>query len=156
MDPVTAMVTALALGASAALKETATSAVKDAYAGLKRLVIERYARSSVEALEEKPESKARREAVREDLEAKGAAADAEVVASMKELLRALTRHDPEAGSVIGVDVRDVEAESLRIEAVRSAGDGVRVEGARVARAIHIGGVEAGSTGRIKKKTDAPA
>ncbi len=38
MDPVTLILTALATGAAASLQETATQAVKDAYAGLKALV----------------------------------------------------------------------------------------------------------------------
>ena len=38
MDPVTLIVTALAAGAAAGLKDSASSAVRDAYAGLKALV----------------------------------------------------------------------------------------------------------------------
>jgi hypothetical protein len=38
MDPITLIVTALAAGAALGLKDTASSAVKDAYAGLKALV----------------------------------------------------------------------------------------------------------------------
>ena len=38
MDPVTMIVAALAAGASAALKDTAGEAIKDAYAGLKALI----------------------------------------------------------------------------------------------------------------------
>ena len=38
MDPITIIVTALALGAAAGLKPTAEQAVKVAYAGLKKLI----------------------------------------------------------------------------------------------------------------------
>jgi hypothetical protein len=38
MDPISAVVTALALGAAAALREISSEAVKDAYAGLKVLI----------------------------------------------------------------------------------------------------------------------
>jgi len=38
MDPVTLIVTALVAGAAAGLKDTASSAIKDAYNGLKKLV----------------------------------------------------------------------------------------------------------------------
>src|SRR4051794_7893186 len=41
MDPVTLIVAALAAGAGAGVKETATHVVKDAYAGLKALVLRR-------------------------------------------------------------------------------------------------------------------
>jgi hypothetical protein len=43
MDPITLIVTALAAGAALGLKDTASSAVKDAYAGLKVLVRKRLA-----------------------------------------------------------------------------------------------------------------
>ena len=42
MDPVTLVVTALAAGASAGMTETASAAVKDAYAGLKTALAERF------------------------------------------------------------------------------------------------------------------
>ena len=41
MDPITLIVTALAAGAALGVKDTASSAVKDAYAGLKALVRKR-------------------------------------------------------------------------------------------------------------------
>jgi hypothetical protein len=43
MDPVTMILTALAAGAAAAAKDTASQAVKDAYQGLKTLVQKRFA-----------------------------------------------------------------------------------------------------------------
>jgi hypothetical protein len=43
MDPITLIVTALAAGAALGLKDTASSAVRDAYAGLKALVTKRLA-----------------------------------------------------------------------------------------------------------------
>ena len=43
MDPVTLIVTALAAGAALGVKDTASTAVKDAYAGLKALVMRRLA-----------------------------------------------------------------------------------------------------------------
>jgi hypothetical protein len=42
MDPVTLIVTALAAGAVLGLKDAASAAVKDAYAGLKALVKKRF------------------------------------------------------------------------------------------------------------------
>ena len=41
VDPITSVVTAVALGASAGLTDTATQAVKDAYSGLKTLLARR-------------------------------------------------------------------------------------------------------------------
>ena len=60
MDPVTVIVTALSLGAQTALKATVETAVKDAYAGLKSLVLRKLgkqpdAAAAVEAVEKHPE-----------------------------------------------------------------------------------------------------
>ena len=41
MDPITLIVTALAAGAALGITDTASSAIKDAYAGLKALVKKR-------------------------------------------------------------------------------------------------------------------
>ena len=43
MDPVSIIVTALAAGAAAAAKDTASQAIKDSYAGLKSLIQKRFA-----------------------------------------------------------------------------------------------------------------
>lgn len=67
MDPITMIVSAIALGAAAGLKPTAEQAVKDAYAGLKALIQLKYANVSLAPLEEAPESEARRAVVEEDL-----------------------------------------------------------------------------------------
>jgi|1186.fasta_scaffold354253_1 hypothetical protein len=60
MDPVTVIVSALAVGAAAGVKETAAAGVKDAYAALKRLLGERYGGVDVAAVERRPESEAKR------------------------------------------------------------------------------------------------
>ena len=69
MDPITVIVAALAAGAAAGLKPTAEQAIKDAYAGLKALILARYNRAApaLDQLEQAPESKARRAVVEEDL-----------------------------------------------------------------------------------------
>ena len=59
------VVTAVALGASAGLKDTATQAVKDAYAGLKPLLARR--RVDVSGVERKPDSDTQRAALTETL-----------------------------------------------------------------------------------------
>ena len=59
MDPVSVtIVSALAAGATAALKDVATSAIKDAYAALRRLIAERHPKviPFVEAVEADPSS----------------------------------------------------------------------------------------------------
>ena len=55
MDPITAITTAIATGAAAAISPTAKQAVQDLYAGVKKLIQDKYhrANSSLEALEKK-------------------------------------------------------------------------------------------------------
>ena len=65
MDPINLVVTAVALGASAGLKDTAAAAVKDAYAGLKAPLSGRAVDMS--GVERKPDSAAQQGALRETL-----------------------------------------------------------------------------------------
>jgi hypothetical protein len=62
MDPVSLILAALVAGAAAGGKDVATSAVKDGYAGLKRLLIGRFRKAS-------PEVAAKQETVLADHEA---------------------------------------------------------------------------------------
>lgn len=71
MDPITVtIVTALAAGAAAAAKDVATDAIKDAYAGLKRLVTDRYRKTSeaVDLVTADPASMARQAVLAEEIE----------------------------------------------------------------------------------------
>jgi hypothetical protein len=100
MDPVTLIVSALAAGAAAALKETAGTAVRDAYAGLKGLLQRKLASSpaGVVALEQhEAEPDAWGGALKKELEKANVAQDEEVVAAARLLLEAA---DP-AGSARG-------------------------------------------------------
>lgn len=87
MDPVTLVVAALVAGVSAGLGDAASSAIKDAYAGLRSLLTTRFTREQDKVIEEhaadpdtyeKPASKVLRES--------GAAADAEVAAAAQRVL----------------------------------------------------------------------
>jgi hypothetical protein len=102
MEPVTTtIVTALASGAVAAAKNIATDAVRDAYAALKRLIIDRYHKAGpfVEAVESNPTSEAEQKVLSNQL------ASAEIDSQLKEsalaLLNALEelRQDPHAQAV---------------------------------------------------------
>ena len=144
MDPVTLIVTALAAGASAALKSTAESAVKDAYEGLKRLIFKRYRDVDVAPVEKRPESEAKRDSLAEDLAAAGASEDGELLAGAQQLIEAVRAHDAGAGAAIGVDLEQVEAEFLKISDVSASGTGVRVRHGTFSGGIDISGVDAGS------------
>jgi hypothetical protein len=145
MDPITLIVTALALGAAAGLKPAAEQAIKDAYSGLKSL-IQKYTKVSVEQLEEAPESKARRAVVEEDLTKTGADKDEEVLRQAKTLLDAIQAHAPETASAIGVDLAEIKAASLNIEHIVAQATGVRVRQGEFSADITIRDVRAGNPG----------
>ena len=144
MEPIiSAIVTALALGAAAAAKDIASHAVKDAYTGMKALITRRYPKVSVEQLEQVPESKNRRGVVEEDLQAANAAGDTELATVARKLIDLVQQHAPAAAAAIGVDLKDVEAASLRLADVAAAGTGVKVEHGKFTGDIDIHGVRAG-------------
>ena len=110
MDPITLIVTALAAGAASGVMDTASSAVKDAYASLKALVRKRFAGRPTGELvlaehESAPETW--RAPLAAQLGEAGADRDADLVAVAQELMRLV---DP-AGSRAGkytVDVRGAQ------------------------------------------------
>lgn len=144
MEPISATIaTALALGASAALKSTAESAIKDAYAALKTLVKRRYAAETVDALEKKPQSDTRREAVKEDLDGSGAEQDVELLSCARQLMELVKQRAPEAMAEVGVSIEDVTASSVRISDVISSGGAVRVARTQVSGDIDISNIRSG-------------
>ena len=148
MEPVTAITTALALGAAAGLKETAEQIFKDGYAALKSLIKLKFpqASPSLDYLEQAPASTARRAVVEEDLAKGGAAEDAEVLQQAKALLELIEQRAPATATVIGVDLQEIKGGALRISDILSSGTGVRVKGAAIEGEIDIKGVRAGPSG----------
>ena len=141
MDPVTLIVTAVALGASAGLKDTATLAVQDAYAALKGLLRRRDI--DVSGLERRPGSEAQRGALHEDLSDAVGAVDDEVLAAARRMTDAVAEDDAGAAPAIGVDLRNVQAAFLTVGSVSSTGTGIRVDGGQFTGGIAIDEVQAG-------------
>lgn len=91
MESLTLIVSALVAGATAALKDVAGTAVKDAYAGLKRLILDRYGEEgdvaeAVEQVEAKPASEGRQMVLQEELAETAAPRDDEVLRAAEALL----------------------------------------------------------------------
>lgn len=121
MDPVTVtIVSALAAGAAAGATDAATSAIKDAYAGLKRLIVDRYGKTSeaVDLVTADPASKARQAVLAEELEKTSAAQDGELKSAAQALLDAVSelRAKPDAAAIFDFDIlhraRNVELEDI--------------------------------------------
>ncbi|TFD49576.1 hypothetical protein E3T55_10880 [Cryobacterium frigoriphilum] len=143
MDPISLIVVALATGAAAALKPTAEAAIRDAYAGLKRLITDRYNQVDVSPVERNPSSQAKRRSLEEDLHETDAAADDALLQEAKELFDLVAKADPAAARGVGVDLEDIDAAFVDIDRVRSGGIGVRGRGWNVTGGVRISNVEAG-------------
>ena len=143
MDPISLIVVALATGAAAGLKPTAEAAIRDAYAGLKRLITDRYRQVDVGPVENRPSSEAKRRSLEEDLRETHAAADPELLREAKALLDLIAERDPSAATTVGVDLENIRAAFVDIESVQSGGTGVRGRGWEIAGGVRIKNVEAG-------------
>jgi hypothetical protein len=143
VDPVTLVVTAVALGASAGLTDTATTAVKDAYAALKHLLARRSL--DVSGVERRPGSAAQQTALHEELADTDEPVDDELLAAARAVTDAVAENDPSAAEAIGVDLHDVQAAFIKIGTVASTGTGVRIRGARVSGGISVDDVRAGGS-----------
>jgi hypothetical protein len=123
MDPfIASLVGALAAGAVAAAKDTATQAVKDAYAGIQRYIKDRYTTVQLEGLDKEPESKGQQLVVQEKLEKAGADKDPELPQLLKEFVEALKAQAPDAGKTVGVDLDNIQA-AINVQIRRVGGEG---------------------------------
>jgi hypothetical protein len=96
MDPLTLITSALAAGAAVAGKEAVTQGVKDAYAALKRGITARFGekpgvQNAVEQVEKKPDSEARQNVLKEELQEANAHEDADLVREAQTLLDLLKK-----------------------------------------------------------------
>ena len=121
MDPITVtIVSAVAAGAAAGASEVATSAIKDAYAGVKRLIADgyRYVAPFVDAVEADPTSAAEQTVLAKQLDRAGAAKNDELKVAAQALLDALDelKAKPEAAALFDFGVlhraRNVELEDI--------------------------------------------
>ncbi|MBU7586512.1 MAG: hypothetical protein KAF91_27225 [Nostoc sp. TH1S01] len=104
MEPISIIITALGAGAIAATKETAGTAVKDAYQGLKALIKKKFADQGkeddsniVDKHEKKLDSEAFKALLKEELTNLGVDKDAEVIKLAQELLKQEKPEESAAG-----------------------------------------------------------
>jgi hypothetical protein len=97
MDPLSIIVTAVVSGAAAASKDVAAQAVRDAYNGLKGLIVRKIGdkadvEGAIEGVEKRPDSKNRKGVLQEELKITEVDQDAEVVKQAQALLELLEEH----------------------------------------------------------------
>jgi hypothetical protein len=157
MDPITLIVTALATGAAAGLKPAAEKAVKEAYEGLKALIVQRYQRTNaaVPVLEHNPASDAGKAVLRESLAEEGAAEDEDLLRQAQAMLQAIRQHDASAAEAAGVLIEDVEAgASVNLRDIVAEGS-FTARKIRAEQDVTIEGVRAGRGGEPPGKAGGP-
>ena len=156
MEPVIITIAAaVALGAAAGIKDTASKAVKDAYAGLKTLIQDRYKKNedvtdAVDYLVKKPEAEGRRQELSKALQYAGAESDQELARSAEQVLVAVEEHNPEAVAGIGMDIGMLKANRLEVNNVLAASDGgtgVKIERAEIEGTASFSNIGAASPKR---------
>lgn len=123
MDPITLIVTAVALGAAAGLKPTVEQAVKDAYDGLKALIQRKYAQIDLAPVEKKPDSAAKQESLKEDLMETDAAADPEVAEKVAALFEAIDESKSRAAVAADLKIDVAVLQSTAVELRRLVASG---------------------------------
>ncbi len=154
MDPTSIIFMALVTGAAAALKPTTEQAVKDAYTGIKHLILDRYRSVSVTMLEVDPANKSRQDVIKQDLEKTTAGQDEELLREAKSLLDAVQAHASDAAKAVGVDLEDIKGATLRIDSILAEGTdatGLKAKQLNISGDIEIKGVTARNRGDVPPK-----
>jgi hypothetical protein len=138
MDPDTITIASmLATAAQLALNEVAGQAVKDAYASLKSVLAGRL--TSLGLIEQDPKNETFRKAAAEEMRTKDLIGDAEILAKLDALTKALEQEPPERRERLGVDIEEVHAAQdviirqmesvgvIRIQRVKSKTGKIQIE-----------------------------
>lgn len=156
MDPVTLIVTALALGAAAGLEDTAAQVIKDSYSGIKSLIQQKYGDVGLDALERKPESQAKRDSVAEDLTEVGAGKDEELLLQAQALTQLVVQYAPNTAAKINIKIGDIKTiGDVRVSDLLVSGHnasiGVVVEGVEAGGDFEITGLHSEGSGEPDPK-----
>ena len=119
MDVPSIVASAIALGAAAGLRDSATQAVRDAYGSLVGLLGRNYPQVDIRALEGRPSSAAKRESLAEDVAALSIQEDSEILKAAQRLIELIRAADPQVGAAIGVDIDALLLRSSQVSSVRN-------------------------------------
>lgn len=146
IDPISVIVTALTLGAAAGLKPTAEQAIKDAYGGLRRLIVDRYqtARTGVDLIETEPDSETFQETARKLLAKTEAGQDEELLRQARTVVQTVEQLAPETAAKINIKLSDIKAAAnFRIaDLAASGGIDINVKKATAGQDFEIKGLRA--------------
>ena len=155
IDPISVIVTALTLGAAAGLKPTAEQAVKDAYGGLKRLIVDRYqtARTGIDLIETEPESETFQETARKLLKKTEAGQDEELLRQARTVVQTVEQFAPETAAKINIKLSNIKAAAnFRIaDLVARGGIDIDVERAEAGQDFEIKGLRTTGGEKLEPK-----
>ncbi len=136
MDPITSLiVTAVALGAATGLTPTAEQAIKDAYAGFKQVIIDRYNANrdliqAVESLDEQPDNAQHHATLETELIKAGATKDPVLIEAANTIHIAGAAHSAKKkilGKRLQRKLKEVEARENQIDLTLDEGDKIILE-----------------------------
>jgi hypothetical protein len=146
MEPITTtIVGALAAGAVAAAKDVASNAVKDAYAGLKRLITASYSKASpfADAVEADPSSTAEQTVLAKQLAQAGADNDQELRKAAEVLLEALQSLQEDARAQALFDFGKLRAMNVVLTNIETDGAVLRGDDVELAGDLRATGISQG-------------
>lgn len=137
------LMTAMTTGAIAVGKETMTQAIKDAYQGLKGLIIDKYGSQAkvemaIQEMENEPESKGQQLVLEERFVKAGVVQDTEVQQQVKDFLALLTQEGLLTGPVNQAKLKGSGAIAQGPGAVAAGAGGIAI-GGNVGGNISTGG-----------------
>jgi hypothetical protein len=109
VDVITVIVSALAAGATAGLKDTAKKVVTDGYNAFKSILIKKYPSVKVSLLEEDPKATEYQNVVKKNLTDSKADKDLDLLEATEKLVELLERHSSLTLQTFGVDLKKVKA-----------------------------------------------
>jgi hypothetical protein len=135
MDPVTTtIISAFVIGAAQGARKVGDKAVTDCYDALKHSIRSAYAKctsllTSIDTLEGKPDSEARRKVLEEEVVAAELIDDPKVVDAADKLLSAAKAAGPQ--TTVAVDWEDVELARLKIGEIKAQAGAIGFRAARL-------------------------
>jgi hypothetical protein len=125
MDPISAIVAALAAGAAASAQGVASDAVTSLYGGLKKLLTGKLI--SLSNIEDDPHDEDYLQAARKEIAKKGLAEDQQVLEHVAKLGSALEQQSAEQLASCGIDIGVIRAaQSVAIGELEAVGGGIRL------------------------------
>lgn len=169
MEPISIIVSALALGAAAGLKASSEQAFKDSYAVIKSLIMNKYLKSKtheipfsrLSILEGDPASQDRQKVVADDLKQLEVDKDTEIINKALDLINLIQERAPEIGADTGIKLENITGKTITIKDVKAPDsdivltrshidDNVLIEGCH-SKTIEISHINMGQTKKQDSK-----